>query len=169
MKISRHSKFAQPIGCVSVCVFRIVLLESVQDWFAQRSCSIARECFLGLPALFSYGLMAGVPSGRILLGFFLLHLLIHAGSTLPQSIVDSLAALTEAAQNEMSDLESRRKSLSQEKLNVTREISKKRKRDARLLQKCARSLSPEAMMQVAANKLAARAKAKAKAAAKASP
>ena len=68
----------------------------------------------------------------------------------------------------MSDLESRRKSLSQEKLDVTREISKKRKRDARLLQKCARNLSPEAMMQVAANKLAARAKAKAKAAAKAS-
>ena len=67
----------------------------------------------------------------------------------------------------MSELENRRKELDMQRAGVTRTIQNKRKRDVRLMEKCGKNLSPEAMMQLAATKLATRAKAQAKAKAKA--
>ena len=89
-----------------------------------------------------------------------------AGVELSASIVSALGELTEAAQSEMSELENRRKELNLQRSQVTRTIQNKRKRDMRLMTKCGKNLSPEAMMELAATKLAARAKSQAKAKAK---
>ena len=67
----------------------------------------------------------------------------------------------------LQQLESRRRELKAETAQVSRELVNKRKRDSRLLEKAARTLSPEACLQLASRKLAAQAKAKAKAQAKA--
>ena len=67
----------------------------------------------------------------------------------------------------MQQLECRRRELKAEAAQVSRELVNKRKRDSRLLEKAARTLSPEACLQLASRKIAAQAKAKAKARAKA--
>ena len=92
---------------------------------------------------------------------------VFAQGELPASIVNALAELTAAAQTEMNELESRRKDLNVARAEVTRTIQNKRKRDVRLMEKCGKNLSPEAMLQLAATKVAARAKAQAKAKARA--
>ena len=92
---------------------------------------------------------------------------VFAQGELPASIVNALTELTAAAQTEMNELESRRKDLNVARAEVTRTIQNKRKRDVRLMEKCGKNLSPEAMLQLAATKVAARAKAQAKAKARA--
>ena len=62
---------------------------------------------------------------------------------LSQAVIDALAEHAETDLNEMAQLETKRKELAQEKLSATRAITNKRKRDARLSEKCGRSLSPE--------------------------
>ena len=91
----------------------------------------------------------------------------RADSELPQNMLDSLVEPTEATQNELNHLESYRKTLNDAKLFVIQEITRKRKRDVRLFQKCARSISSESMMQLAVGNVPVRVKCKAKAAPKA--
>ena len=62
----------------------------------------------------------------------------------------------------MQSLEGKRKSLRTEITSVTREISKKRKRDSQLLEKCARALTHQQCLELASRKLAKASKAKAK-------
>ena len=81
----------------------------------------------------------------------------------PQVVLDAMAEQAHQAEHEMSELGRRRKEIKQEKLSITRAITNKRKRDARLSEKCARNLSPAVLMHIAASKVAAKAKAKAKA------
>ena len=80
----------------------------------------------------------------------------------PQAVLDAMAEQAQQAEHEMAELERRRKEIGQEKISITRAIINKRKRDARLSEKCARSLSPEVLMHIAASKVAAKAKAKAR-------
>ena len=81
-----------------------------------------------------------------------------------------MAALDNLASQDVDhtqQLESRRRELKAEAAQVSRELVNKRKRDSRVLEKAARTLSPEACLQLASRKFAAQAKAKAKAQAKA--
>ena len=86
-----------------------------------------------------------------------------AAAPIDPALVAALGSMLDQEAGREQGLEERRKSLKTETAQVTREIAKKRKRDNRLLEKAARTLSPEACLALAPRKLAAQAKSKARA------
>ena len=78
------------------------------------------------------------------------------------SVATALNAITDNETRQMQSLEDQRKCLRTEIAGVTRELSKKRKRDSRLLEKCARTLTHQQCLELASRKLAKASKAKAK-------
>ena len=78
------------------------------------------------------------------------------------SLAIALNNITDNETRQMQCLEDKRKCLRAEVADVTREISKKRKRDSRLLDKCARTLTHQQCLELAGRKLAKANKVKAK-------
>ena len=77
------------------------------------------------------------------------------------SFATALNAITDNETRQMQSLEDKRKCLRTEIASVSREISKKRTRDSRLLEKCARTLTHHQCLELASRKLAKASKAKA--------
>ena len=90
-----------------------------------------------------------------------------SGAPMDAALVAALNNIGNQDADQVQQLENRRKELKAETAQVGKELVNKKKRDSRLLEKAARTLSPEACLQLASRKLASQAKAKAKAHAKA--
>ena len=85
-----------------------------------------------------------------------------AGDVVDSSVASALNAVTDNVTRQMQSLDDQRKRLRTEIASVTHEITKKRKRDSRLLEKCARTLTHQQCLELASRKLAKASKAKAK-------
>ena len=78
-----------------------------------------------------------------------------------------LQGLGDADANDLVELEERQRTLTRERKDIAKQVRNKKARDARLMRRAAKDLSPQQFVKVAALKVAGAAKAKAKSKAKA--